>query len=164
MRLDKHHEALLRSPFNRSSFLGEVAIPVFAAAIPAFLFLLLGFVTRRIDGPGTEASLGIVVAIVVIQTLGIVSMALVVIVRCEVGSRLLQASTHGRPSAWRKGALELSLASLIMFDVLANVATAFPGGEFLLIGAGICLATYLIANRIAFAGLGNRSSEHQSSA
>lgn len=134
--------------------LGEVYIPIVAAAVPAGLFALLGFITSGLDRPNAAPPIWIVVAMIAVQTLGILSMAVVILFRYEIGFRRLMVAAGGKPHFWRKSALTVSIASLLMFDILANVSSAFAGAGFLVVAAVPAFLTYFAFNRLAFAGLG----------
>jgi hypothetical protein len=65
--------------------------------------------------------------------------------------RRLQISTKGHPHFWRKSALTVSIASLLLFDILANVSAAFADAEFLAVFAVPAFVAYLVFNHIALA-------------
>ncbi len=130
----------------------DVCVPLFAAAIPAGLFRLMGLISMGFDKPGMNPPLWIIVSMLALQVLGMISMAVVILVRFDHGSRKLTLLTDGRPHAWRKCTLFLSIASLLLFDLLSNISAAFAGAEFLLAGAVPAFIAYLAFNRFTFAG------------
>lgn len=113
----------------------------------------LGFITRGLDKPGIEASIWVIASMIVIETLGIILMAMALLVRFNLGSRMLTVFANGQPHAQRKCILTLSIACLLAFDILTNVSSAFAGAGFLLIGALPLFIAYVACNRLAFAGL-----------
>jgi hypothetical protein len=139
-----------------NSMPGEIYFPIIAAAIPAFLFMLLGFLGEGLEEkPGIEPTVWVIVSMVVVQVLGITSMAFVLLVRFEISSCALFFSTHGQPRAWRRCSLFLSIACLLIFDILTNLAAAFTdAAAFLVVCAVPVFFAYVVCNRIAFAGLG----------
>lgn len=137
-----------------NSVYGEILIPMIVAAVPAMLFLLLGLITQGMDVPGAKIPLGKVLLMIVVQTVGIVSMAVVVLIRFGIGSEMLRILSNGQPKLWRKCALISSIVCLLLFDISTNVAAAFAGAGFLLTGAIPAFFAYVFCNRIAFKGLG----------
>lgn len=138
----------------RNSMLWEIYLPVVAAAVPAGLFALLGWITKGLDKPGVAMPIWVIVAMIVVQTLGIISMAMVILVKSDLGFRKLMACTSGRPHFWRKSALRLSIVCLLVFDILTNVSAAFAGAGFLFAVAVPVFVAYIVCDRIALAGLG----------
>jgi len=136
-----------------NSMAGEIYIPLIAAAVPAGLFTLLGFITKGLDKPGIEPPVWVIVSMIAVQMLGMVSMAFVLLVRFDLGSRALMVFANGQPQVWRRCTLTLSIACLLMFDILTNVSAAFAGAGFLLVGAVPVFIAYVVCNRIAFTGL-----------
>jgi hypothetical protein len=135
----------------QKSLLDIVYIPFLAAAVPACLFALLGWITSGLNQPNAAPPIWIVVAMIVVQTLGIISMATVILMRYELDCRRLLISTKGQPHFWRKCSLTVSIASLLTFDILANVSAAFADAEFLALFAVPAFVAYLVFNRIALA-------------
>jgi len=144
-----------------SMVLGQVFIPLAVAAVPTGLFTLLGFITEGLDKPGIEPPLWVVVAMIAVQTLGIISMAFVILVRFDLAFRSLLISTNRQPHVWRKYTLRLSIGCLLLFDILINVSAALAGAGFLLVGAIPAFVAYLACNCIAFAGLGKTCPKQQ---
>jgi hypothetical protein len=77
-------------------FAGEVSIPLLAAAIPAGLFRLMGFISQGFDKPGMEPPTWSIVSMLALQTLGMIAMAIVILIRFDHGSRKLTFLTNGR--------------------------------------------------------------------
>jgi hypothetical protein len=137
----------------QDSMLGEIYIPITVAAVPAALFALLGLITEGLDNPRVEPPTLVIVAMIVVQTLGIIAMAFVILMRLEFAFGKLLIYANGHPHAWRKATLTLSIFCLLMFDILTNVSAAFAGAEFLLVASVPVFLAYLVCNRVAFAGL-----------
>jgi hypothetical protein len=144
-------------PKNRDldfhSRIGEIYLPFTVAALPAGLFMLLGFVAKGLDKPAAEPSLLVIVTMLLVQTLGMTAMAFVFLIRLDLGLRSLMYRAKGHPSIWRTLTLKLSFAFLLIFDILTNVAAAFAGAGFLFIAAIPIFLAYLAFNRLAFATL-----------
>ncbi len=136
-----------------SSILGKTFLPIVVALVPSGLFALLGFITQGLDKPGLVPPVWVIVTMIAVQTLGMISMAIVILIRYDLGFKRLMDYTDGQPRAWRKSTLTLSIACLLIFDILANVAGAFAGAGFLLLVAVPVFFAYLVCDRIAFAGL-----------
>lgn len=126
-----------------------VYIPFLAAAVPAGLFALLGWITSGLNQPHVAPPILVVVAMIVVQTLGIISMATVILINYELGFRRLLIYTKGRSHFWQKKALTISIASLLTFNILANVSAAFADAEFLALFAVAAFVAYLVFNRVA---------------
>jgi len=142
----------------RASMAWDVVIPAIIAAIPVGAFRLLGLLTRGLDRPEAGAPRLVIAAIVVTQLIGIVAMALLILVRFGEAFGQLHARTDRRPPAWRRLALVLSIACLLLTQILANVGAAFAGAGFLLVAAVPVFLGSLACKGIAFAGLpGGRS-------
>ena len=138
----------------RNSMLWDIYFPLVAAAVPAGLFMLLGFITKGLDKPGVVMPIWVIVAMFAVQTLGMISMAFVLLVKSDLGFRKLMASTNGRLHICRSAALRLSIVCLLVFDILTNVSAAFASAEFLFVVAVPVFVAYIVCDRIAFAGLG----------
>ena len=131
----------------------DIYVPIAIATVPAGIFALLGFVTEGLDKPGAKPSTWVIVAMILLQTLGIIAMAFVVLTRLELGLRQLSLRTHDRPPVWRKLILLLSIVCILLFDILTNVAAAFAGAGPLIVLAIPVFFTYLLCVRVAFTGL-----------
>ena len=131
----------------------DVVIPIIIAAIPLAAFRLLGLITHGLDKPDAAPPPAVVATMIAIQTIGIVAMAFVVLGRLEAAFSKLNAHTNRQPAAWRRLAVILSIACLLLTDILANVAAAFAGAGFLLIAAVPTFLASLACKGIAFAGI-----------
>jgi len=131
----------------------DIYIPFSIAAIPASLFTLLGFVTKGLDKPGAQTATWVIVMMLVLQTLGIIAMAFVILIRFERGFQQLSLRTNGSPAIWRKLILLSSIVFVLLFDVLTNVAAAFAGAGPLLVFAAPAFIGYVCCVRVAFARL-----------
>jgi len=131
----------------------DVVIPIIIAAIPLAAFRLLGLVTHGLDKPDAAPPPAMIAAMIAIQTIGIIAMAFVVLGRLEAAFSRLNAQTNRQPAAWRRLAVILSIACLLLTDILANVAAAFAGAGFLLIAAVPTFLASLACKGIAFAGI-----------
>jgi hypothetical protein len=131
----------------------EFMIPLAALAIPPALFELLGLVTRRFAQPGLQLPLWAIVAMIGIQTAGIVAMAFVLLWRYESLFRRLHLITQGRPSFFRRLLVGIALICLLLAEIFSNVAAAFAGAEFLhVIALGIFVG-YVLFSVAAFSGV-----------
>ena len=139
-------------PF-RVSPLWDLCVPFVIAAIPAGLFVLLGFIASGLDRPGAKLSFLVIVLMGVLQSLGIIAMAVVILMRYRFGLRELAMRTSGNLPIWRRLMLLCSLAFVLLFDAFTNVAAAFEGAGFLLLPAAPAFIGYIICVRIAFARL-----------
>ena len=138
---------------SRNSTLWDIYIPIAIAGVPAAIFTLLGFVTDGLDKPGVVAPLWLIVPMIALQTLGIIAMAYVILVRFEFAFRQLSLFTKGNPSVWRKLALKLSIVCLLLFNILTNVSAAFAGAGPLFVAAVPAFFAYVLCKRIAFSRL-----------
>ena len=117
------------------------------------MFTLLGLVTNGLDKPGAKAATWLIVTMIVLQTLGIIAMAFVILLRFEIGRQQLSLRTNDNPPVWRKLILFLSIVFILLFDILTNVAAAFAGAGPLLVLAVPAFVAYLLCIRVAFARL-----------
>ena len=131
----------------------DIYIPIAIAAVPAALFALLGLLTKGLDKPAANVEVWVVIPMIVLQTLGIIAMAIVILIRVDVGRKQLLIRTGGSPAVWRKVALALSILFILLFDVVTNVAAAFAGAGPLLVIAVPAFAAYLLCLRVAFVRL-----------
>ena len=131
----------------------DVVVPIIVAAIPLAAFRLLGLITHGLDKPDAAPPPGVIAAMIAIQAIGIVGMAFVVLGRLEAALSRLNAQTNRQPAAWRRLAVILSIACLLLTDILTSVAAAFAGAGFLLIAAVPTFLASLACKGIAFAGI-----------
>jgi hypothetical protein len=137
-------------PF-RLSAKWDMYIPFTITAIPACLFALLGLVFKcALNGPAGQPSIWFVNMIVVIQTLGIIAMAFVILMRYEIGFQELFTRTNGRPAIWRKLFLLCSIALVLLFDILTNLAVAIPDADLVLVPAALAFIGYIVCVHVAF--------------
>ena len=137
----------------RLSKVWDIYIPLTIAVVPAGIFLLLGLVTDGLDEPNAKPATWVIVAMAVLQTLGIVAMAVVILIRYEVGLQQLLIRTNGRPPLWRKLVLRLAIVFILLFDIFTNLAAAIAGAGPLVFLAIPAFVAYLFCVRVAFARL-----------
>ena len=152
--MTSENEFLSKPPaaFRISKF-WDIYIPITIATIPAGIFVLLGLVTEGLDKPGAQLSTWVVVTMIVLQTLGIIAMAFVILMRFDFGLQQLSLRTNGHSPVWRKLVLILSMVCILLFDILTNVAAGIAGAGPLLVLAIPAFFAYLLCIRVAFAGL-----------
>lgn len=140
---------------RRRPQLWELYVPFAVAAVPAALFALLGWWNREwgLDKPGGESPAWFPVAVAAVMIPSFTAMAVVILSRKEFAERKLLRCSDGRPAGWRQLCVLLSIGCLISFDILANVATAFSGTQFLLVAAIPAFGGYVFFGRAAFVGL-----------
>lgn len=131
----------------------DVLIPIIIAAIPLAAVRLLGLITRGRDKPDAAPPPAVIAAMIATQAIGIVAMAFVVLGRLEASFSRLNAQANRQPAAWRRLAVILSVACLLLADILANVAAAFAGARFLLVAAVPVFLASLACKGIAFTGI-----------
>ena len=131
----------------------DICVPFSIAAIPAGLFTLLGFVSKGLDKPGAEPATWVIVVMVALETLGIIAMAFVILMRFELSFKQLSLRTNDNPAIWRKLILFCSIVFVLLFDILTNVAAAFAGAGPLLVLAVPAFIGYILCVRVAFARL-----------
>lgn len=136
-----------------SAIVWDLVAPIIIAAIPFGAFRLIGLLTRGLDKPEAAAPRMMIAAIVVTQTIGIVALAFLILMRFEQAFGQLHLRSRRRPVAWRRLALRASIACLLLTEILASVAAAFAGAGFLLVAAVPTFLAYLACKGIAFAGL-----------
>jgi uncharacterized membrane protein YidH (DUF202 family) len=131
----------------------DVVIPIILAAIPLAAFRLLGLATQGLDKPEATLPRFVIAAMLVLQTIGIVAMAVLVFWRLGTGLSQLNARTNCQPAAWRRVAVILSVVCLLLTDILANVGAGFAGAGFLLMASVPTFLASLACKGIAFAGI-----------
>ncbi|MEM6330542.1 MAG: hypothetical protein AAF790_09865, partial [Planctomycetota bacterium] len=89
----------------QQSSLWEIPIPLAAAAVPATVFWLLGFITSQFAKQGEDLPGWVVASMISLEVFGIVAMAVVFLVRYDLGWKRLSVRTNGNPPAWRRTAL-----------------------------------------------------------
>jgi len=137
-------------PF-RLSAKWDIYIPFTITAIPASFFVLMGLmINNALVKPAGKLDSWVLVMIVVLQTLGIIAMAVVILMRYEIGFQQLSIRTNGSPAIWRKLFLLCSIALILLFDILTNIAVAFPDAGLMLIPAALAFIGYILCLRVAF--------------
>lgn len=136
----------------RSSNLWDYYVPIFIAAFPPLMFLLLRLVTTGLNRPNAEIPAWQNYTMAALQITGMISMAILILVRYEFGKRQLLSRAQGQPSIWRHLLLKFSMACLLLFDILANVGV-FARAEFLFVAAIPVFVVYIISMRLTFSGL-----------
>ena len=128
----------------------DFALPVGIVLVPICCFALMGWLFKFFlnqPGPLPAWLAGVTMAL---QTTGIIAMAIVALMRCERGMHDLNFMFPEGPPVWRRKCLLLSVICVTVFEVLANLATAFAGaGVFVLPAAGF-YGLYLLLIRVAF--------------
>lgn len=142
----------------RLSLVWEIVVPAVVFAAPALLFRLLGLLTRavnrdRLDHPALIAATGVV------MILGFVAMAIVLLVQYDSLSGRLRALMHRPPPAWRRWALFVSMAFLLLTSILANVPAAFEGAGMLLVAAVPTFLASVASRWLAFAGVAEHTDD-----
>ena len=140
-------------PF-RLSAKWDIYIPFTITAIPASFFVLMGLVINNdLRKPPGIHDIWVPVTIVVLQTLGGIAMAVVILMRYEIGFQQLSIRTNGSPAIWRKAFLFCSIASILLFDILTNLVVAFPDAGLMLFPAALAFIGYIFCLRVAFSHL-----------
>lgn len=139
-----------RSKSVRYSTMWDVVVPLVIVAAPPLIFRIHGFFTQGLDKPNASMPVWLIVTVGVLNVSGIIAMAILILTRFEAAFQELSAVTDGRPPRWRKLALVLSVACLLVSDILANVGVAFGGAEFLFAAAMPIFLGYLLLKHFAF--------------
>jgi hypothetical protein len=130
------------------SWFWDFVLPLGVAGVPTALFLVLGWLTRGLEGPGGRGMPAWVIgSMIALQTAGTVAMALVAFLRYEMGVRQLHTLFPGGIAEWRRLCLFLGVVSLTLFDIIANVGAATRTGPMALAAIPFYLA-YLLLIRI----------------
>jgi len=127
---------------------GLIRIAVTAA--PAIFFSLIGLITRGLDEPGAKVSPALMVALLLLQSLGIVAIALAALMNFGIAQQRLARLNSGVVPAWRQSLLWIALSMLVLFYVLANLGAAFAGADMFLIAACPAFLGYVAMERLAF--------------
>ena len=128
----------------------DIYVPLTMSAIPAGFFKLLGMLIEGDARPQGKIETWQIVLLIIFQTCGIIGMAVVVLLRMEMGMRQLSVLSAEFPPFWRRLCLFVSLGFLTLFDLFLNVGMAFRGGWPLIIPAVIWYLFYVIGIRLAF--------------
>jgi hypothetical protein len=123
---------------------------IVATASPALFFSLIGIITRGLDQPGAGIGLPVLVGLVVLQSLGIVAIAIAAVINSAVAHQRLERLTTGAVPLWRKTLLRIALCLLLLFYVLVNLGAAFAGADLFLVAAGPIFLGFVALQRLAF--------------
>lgn len=134
----------------------DIYLPLGMSAIPAGCFKLVRIVIDGEDAPGARIETWQIVLMLLLQTIGIIGMAVVVLIRMEMAMTQLHVVTAGNPTLWRRLCLLSSLCCLAMFDVFLNVGFAFAGAWPLIVGSVFWCFVYLAGIRLTFFRLPTR--------
>ena len=143
------HNKFLSNPPKpfRLSTLWDIYIPITIAIVPAGIFTVLGLVTEGLDKPVAKLSAWVIVTLIALETLGIIAMVFVTLMRFDFGLQQLSLRTNGNTPGWRKLILMLSIVCILLFDIFTNVATAFAGVGTLVVFAILAFFAYLLCIR-----------------
>ena len=134
----------------------DIYLPLGISAIPAGCFKLLRLAADGLDRPGAGIATWQIVVMLVLQTTGIIAMAVVMLIRLEIGMMQLLALCGENPIFWRRLSMLLSMGFLTLFDIFLNVGFGFAGAFPLTAVAAFCYLMYVLGIRLSFCGL----SEH----
>jgi len=140
------------SKFGFSRF-WDIYVPLGVSSIPAGCFKLMRVAANGVDQPGAGITTWQIVLIIVLQTIGIVGMAVVVLVRMEMGVTQLRVLSGENPTRWRRLSLLLSMGFLALFDIFLNVGSAFVGASPFIAVAVLWYLLYILGIRLTFSGL-----------
>lgn len=135
--------------FSWRSFRWDIVLPLAVAIAPACIFRLIGLLGVVLNGQRLLAPIWIV-SLITLEFLGIIAMALVTMMRLDFSRRRLFILTAGHPPWWRKSFLLLSVACLLLFDILVNLSGAFAGAEIFFFVALPFFLAYLLFYYLAF--------------
>lgn len=135
--------------YSLRSFRWDVVLPLAIAIAPTCIFRLIGLFTRGLNGPRALAPTWIFI-FVALEILGMIAMALVTMMRLDFSRRRLSVLTAGQPAWWRRLFLILSIACLLLFDLVVNLSVAFAGAEIFYLVALPFFLTYLLFYYLAF--------------
>jgi len=134
--------------YSLRSFRWDVVLPLTIAIAPTCIFRLIGVFNRGLN-PRALAPTWILI-FVALEILGMIAMALVTMIRLDFSQRRLSVLTAGQPAWWRKSFLILSIACLLLFDILVNLSVAFAGAEIFFFIAPPFFLAYLLFYYLAF--------------
>lgn len=144
---------VVSEPFFRSAK-WNIYIPLTIATIPACFYVSAGLILDwLLNKPMEQGDAWVHDIIVLLQLAGMFAMAYVILMRYEIGFKELFERTDGRPAVWRKAFLLCSIACILLFDILTNLAAAFPDAGLILVPAPFAFIGYLLCVRIAFSEL-----------
>lgn len=132
-------------------------VPLLVAIIPGILFRLLGAVGSLMSKPNAEPPGWMITLMIILQILGMVTMAVVFLIRWDYSFRKLATLTSGRPHIVRRFMLFSSFACLLVFDILSNTGTALAGSlgiaAILWLASAPVFAGFIIGYKISFCRL-----------
>ncbi len=134
----------------------DIYLPLGISVIPAGCFKLLRLAADGLDRPGAGIATWQIVVMIALQTTGIVAMAVVMLIRLEIGMMQLRALCGENPIFWRRLSMLLSMGFLTLFDIFLNVGFGFDGAFPLTAVAAFFFLLYVLGIRLSFCGL----SEH----
>ena len=130
----------------------DLYLPVGISSIPASCFKLMRLAAAGLDQPGAGIATWQIVVMLVLQTIGIVGIAVVVLVRVEMGMAQLAAASPHNPTRWRRRCLFVSMGCLALFDIFFNVGV-FAGASPLIAVAFLWYLLYVLGIRLTFSKL-----------
>lgn len=136
----------------RSLFFWAVLLPLGLSGIPTAIWATWGWLFATFDQPGQSMSVWAVGGMMVLFTSGIIALAVLPFVRGGFATEELKSVFPEGPKEWRNLCLFLGLMCLTLFDVLACLGSAIPGGDKLWIGAAPFYLIYLLLVRLVLLG------------
>ncbi|MEZ5939820.1 MAG: hypothetical protein R3C18_00420 [Planctomycetaceae bacterium] len=132
------------------SFYWDVLLPLITTGVPMLCFGAMRVLMLIPQKPGIPLPDWFFIPYMVMFVAGIISMAVLVLFRLGRAMQQLDAIFQHRTPRWRKLMVLASVSCLTIVDVICNIATAFPDGAFLLIGAVVFYGFYLALMYLAF--------------
>lgn len=139
----------------------DIYLPLGMSTIPAGCFKLMRIAMDDLDQPGAAIATWQIISIMTLQTFGIIGMAVVVLLRMEMGMTQLTELCPKTPTFRRRRCLLISLVFLALFDIFLNVGLAFKEASPLIVLSVLWYLVYLLGIRLTFRGL--QEPEHPSS-
>ena len=133
----------------------DIYLPLGMSSIPAGCFKLMGMAAAGLDQPGAGIANWQFVAMLVLETIGIVGMAVVVLIRLEMGMTQLNVASGGNRKSWRRNCLLISMGCLTLFDIFLNLGSAFTDATLFIVVAVFWYLLYVLGIRLTFARLQN---------
>ncbi|MFN9720365.1 MAG: hypothetical protein ACK58L_16835 [Planctomycetota bacterium] len=128
----------------------DIYLPLGISSVPAGCFKLMRLVTAGADQPGAGIATWQIATMVVLQTVGVIGMAVVILLRMELGLAQLRHCSGNRMLKWRRLCLILSIMCLACFDMCLNVGVGFNGAGAFIAASVVWYLIYLIGIRITF--------------
>ena len=148
----------LRNALGFSKF-WDIYLPIGISSIPPGCFKLIRVAADWLDQPGAGIAPWLMAAVLALQTAGIIGMAVVILLRIEIGMKQLRVACGETPILWRRLGMLMSMVLLAMFDIFLNVGVAFADAFPLIAVSGAFYLLYLLGIRLTFCCL----PEHHSS-